>query len=145
MDDEELMSTLRRICSRIDPVPESVVEDASRALLTRRVDDQLAELVLDSAAEFAQVRGAQEQLRLLSFQLGALSLEVQLEYLDDHVAIRGLVEGMSGTPEMDLGRERRILPVDDEGMFTTEVPRGAARFRLTAANGVFVSTQWILV
>lgn len=145
MNDEEMMSALRRIYAQLDPVPENVIEDASRALETRRLDEQLAELLLDTATEFAQVRGDQEQLRLLSFQQGDLSLEVQLEYLDDRVSIRGLVEGHAGAAEVDLGGERRTLPVDPDGMFTTEVPRGAARFRLAAPGGVSVITQWVLV
>lgn len=145
MNDEELMYDLRQLCSRIDPVPASVLDDASAALRTRRLDEQLAELLLDSAAEFAQVRGDHEQVRLLSFQFGELSLEMQLEYLDDRVTINGLVEGARGGAEMDLGGEHRELPLDDDGMFTTEVPRGATRFRLAAHDGVIVTTQWILV
>jgi hypothetical protein len=145
MNDEETMSALRRLYARIDPVPRHVVHDASRALETRRLDEELAELLLDTAEEFAQVRGDQEQLRLLSFQRGDLSLEVQLEYQDDLVTVRGLVEGLSGAAEMDLGEERLRLPVDTDGMFTAEVPRGAARFRLAAPGGVSVVTQWVLV
>ena len=145
MNDEEMMSTLRRLYARLDPVPPNVVHDASRALETRRLDEQLAELLLDTAEEFAQVRGDQEQVRLLSFQRGEVSLEVQLEYQDDLVTVRGLVEGLSGTAELDLGEERRRLPVDTDGMFTAEVPRGAARFRLAAPGGVAVITQWVLV
>jgi hypothetical protein len=145
MNDEELMSELRRVCSRIDPVPTSVVDDARRALGTRRFDEQLAELLLDSAAELTEVRGDQEQVRLLSFQFGELSLEVQLAYLDDRVTINGLVEGALGTAEMELGGEHRELPIDSDGMFTTEISRGATRFRLAAQDGVVVTTQWILV
>lgn len=145
MNDEELMSDLRRVCSRIDPVPAGVVGDASAALRTRRLDEQFAELLLDSANDLAQVRGDHEQVRLLSFQFGELSLEVQLAYLDDRVTINGIVEGARGAAEMDLGGEHRELPLDDDGMFTTEVPRGATRFRMTAHDGVIVTTQWILV
>jgi hypothetical protein len=145
MNDEEMMSELRRVCSLIDPVPAGVVDDASRALRTRRFDEQLAELLLDSAAELTEVRGDHEQVRLLSFQYGELSLEVHLAYLDDRVTINGLVEGALGAAEMDLGGEHRELPIDSEGMFTTEVSRGATRFRLAAQDGVIVTTQWILV
>ncbi|TDV57490.1 hypothetical protein [Actinophytocola oryzae] len=145
MNDEELMDELRSACSRVDPVPESVLDNARGALLSRRFDEQLAELLLDSASEFAQVRGDQDQLRLLSFQLGEFSLEVQLEYVDERVTVRGLVDGISGTAEMDLGGERWALPVGTDGMFTTEIHRGAARFRVAAPDGVVVTTQWILV
>ena len=145
MNDEELMSELRRVCSQVDPVPADVVDGASRALRTRRFDEQLAELLLDSAAELTQVRGDHEQVRLLSFQFGELSLEVQLAYADDRVTIKGLVDGALGAAEIDRGGEHRELPIDNDGMFTTEISRGATRFRLAAQDGVIVTTQWILV
>ena len=145
MNDEELMSDLRRICAQLDPVPEIVVDNARAALSTRRFDEELAELLLDSAAESSQVRGDQEQVRLLSFHLAGLSLEVRVEYLADHASVHGFVEGMTGEVDVDLGSEHRVLPIDADGGFSTEVPRGAARFRLSAHDGVVVTTGWVLL
>jgi len=145
MDDEELMSDLRRICSHVDPVPESVRDNAREALVTRRFDEELAELLLDSAAELGQVRGGEERVRLLSFHLADVSLEVRVEYLDEHTSVRGFVEGVAGEIDVDLGAEHRVVPIDDGGEFSTEMPRGAARFRLRGHDGVIVTTRWVLI
>lgn len=145
-DDERLMSDLRRICAQVDPVPEVVVDNARGALLARRIDEELVELLLDSAAESDEVRGDQDQLRLLSFQLADLSLEVQVEYRGEQVALRGLVEGTSGAVELEHGGEHRTsLPIDADGEFAAEVPRGAIRFRLRAHDGVLATTRWVLL
>jgi hypothetical protein len=144
-DDDELMSELRRIGAQVDPVPELVVDNARAALLTRRIDEELAELLLDSAVESGQVRGDQERLRLLSFQLAELSLEVQVEYAGEQVSLRGLVDGMAGEIDLEAGGEHRTMPIDADGEFTAQLPRGAARFRLRAHDGRFVTTSWVLL
>ena len=144
-DDDELMADLRRMCSELDPVPEVVVDNARDALLTRRFDEELAELLLDSAAETGQVRGDQDRVRLLSFQVADLLLEVRVEYLDDRVLLHGLVEGTTGEVDVDLGTEHRMSPIDSYGGFSTEVPRGAVRFRLRGSDGAVVTTRWVLM
>jgi hypothetical protein len=143
-DDEDLMSSLRRIAAQVDPVPQDVIDGGRAAYLTRRLDAELAELLLDSAVGSAQVRGVAEQVRLLSFQLDDISLEVQAEYADDHVSVRGLVGGPSVAVEVELAGERRELPVDPDGQFGTRLPRGAARFRLRT-RGRSITTSWVLL
>jgi len=86
-DDEELMTSLSRIAARFDPVPQAVIDHGRAALLTRGLDAELAELLLDSALESTQVRGDQEQVRLLSFYVHDISVEVQVEYEDDQVSL----------------------------------------------------------
>jgi hypothetical protein len=145
-DDEELMSRLRRIAAEVDPVPETVVDSGRAALLTGGVDAELAELLLDSSVESAQVRGNQVRMRLLSFQLDDVALEVQLDYGDDRVSLRGLVDGASGAVELELGGGGyRSLPIDDSGAFTVRLPRGAARFRLRTRGGMMITTSWVLL
>lgn len=144
-DDDELMSDLRRISSQVDPVPEIVIDNACAALSTRRIDEELADLLLDSAAESDQIRGDQEHVRLLSFQLAGFSLEIQVEYTDERVSLRGLVDGLPGEVDLELGGEHRRLTVDADGGFTAQLPRGAARFRLRAHDGRLVTTRWVLL
>jgi hypothetical protein len=143
-DDEELMADLRRIAAELDPVPETVLDNGRAALLTRGLDAELAQLLLDSAVETAQVRGDQEQVRLLSFQLDDVSLELQLEYRDDQVSLRGLVAGASGAVDLERGDGDRSLPIDADGGFNARLPRGAARFRLRA-RGRLITTNWVLL
>jgi hypothetical protein len=131
----------------VDPVPETVLDAGRAALLTRGLDAELAELLLDSSVESAQVRGDQLQVRLLSFQRGEVSLEVQLEYADDQVSLSGLVDGASGEVELELGNggELRSLPIDDGGGFSVRLPRGAARFRLHTRGARVITTSWVLL
>ena len=145
-DDEDLMSSLRQIAARLDPVPEIVMDNARAALLTRGLDAELAGLLLDSSLESAQVRGEAEQVRLLSFQLDDVSLEVQVEYADDEVSLRGLVDGAPGPVDLELGRGggHQTLPVDEVGAFSARLPRGAARFRLRT-RGRVIATSWVLL
>jgi hypothetical protein len=49
-DDDRLMERLRAIAELVDPPPEFVLDAARAALLTRRLDSELAELTGDSAA-----------------------------------------------------------------------------------------------
>ena len=146
-DEDELMAELRRIAGQLDPVPELVVENGRAALLTRALDAELAELLLDSTLESAQVRGAAEQVRLLSFQLADVLLELRAEDAGDEVSLGGLVDGAGGELEVELGGGtggHRTIPVDADGGFSTRLPRGAARFRLRTRGGV-ITTSWVLL
>jgi hypothetical protein len=145
MDDDELMSWLRRVCAQVDRVPAVVVDGGRAAFLTRRMDEELAELLLDSSLPGGQVRGDQEDVRLLSFEWADVSLEIQLEYVDDQVSLRGLVTGTSGAIGLELDGELRDLPIDTAGTFGTQLPRGAARFRLRTDDGTRVATSWVLL
>jgi hypothetical protein len=147
-DDDELVAELRRIAGQLDPVPDSVVDNGRAALLTRALDAELAELLLDSALESAQVRGEAERVRLLSFQQEDVLLEVQAEYAGDQVSLRGLVDGTTGAVDLELGGGaggRRTIPIDADGGFTTRLPRGAARFRLRSRGGSLITTSWVLL
>ncbi|HEU5469189.1 MAG TPA: hypothetical protein VFV67_00940 [Actinophytocola sp.] len=147
MTDDELMSELRRIAERLEPVPEDVIDSGRAALLTRGLDAELAELLLDSAMDSAQVRGAAEHVRLLSFQLDDVSLEVQAEYAGDQVSLHGLVDGdiaEVGLERGGVGAPQR-LPIDADGGFTVLLPRGVARFRLRTRGGRVIATSWVLL
>src|SRR5262249_46475986 len=50
-EDEALLERLRAICAEVDPVPDLVFQAARAAFTLRRLDAELAELVLDSADE----------------------------------------------------------------------------------------------
>jgi hypothetical protein len=147
-DDDELMSELRRIAGQLEPVPEIVIDSGRAALLTRALEAELAELLLDSSLESSQVRGGTEQVRLLSFQLDDVLLEVQAESTGDEVSLRGLVDGATGAVGVELGGGaggQRTVPIDADGGFTTRLPRGAARFRLRSRGGGLMTTSWVLL
>ena len=72
-DDDRLLGELRRLVSRVDPVPDEVTAYAKAALGWRRIDAELAELLSDSVLEpdsLAITRGDGSQARRLTFRSG---------------------------------------------------------------------------
>src|SRR6266496_2920401 len=78
-DDDELERELRRAERLLDPVPPHLLRGAVDMFEWRTIDAELAELVFDSVAarEAMLVRGA-DQPRLLTFQAGDLSIELEV-------------------------------------------------------------------
>jgi hypothetical protein len=144
-DDDELMQRLRRIADEVDAPPELVAETARAALSTRRLDEELAELLHDSDLTTPQlVRGAGGP-RSLSFETVAVSLELQIEQADSDITVSGVVSGSSGevTVETTTAGSRRAQ-IDDNGWFRiTNLPPGALRVHVTATDASGVTTRWI--
>ncbi|MFD1149624.1 hypothetical protein [Saccharothrix hoggarensis] len=147
MNDDEFLERLRRAAAAVDPVPDLVTRGAQAALSTRRVDEELAELVADSELlAGGQVRAADDDVRLLSFEGAGVSVELQVEYAGGLVSLRGLVSGASGEAVVEVAGERRAAPIDEEGWFVASgLPRGATRVRVTAVDGTAVVTRWTSV
>jgi hypothetical protein len=147
-DDDELMQRLRRIADEVDAPPELVAETARAALSTRRLDEELAELLHDSDLTTPQlVRGAGGPggPRSLSFETVAVSLELEIEQADSHITVSGVVSGSSGEVTVETTTEGpRRAQIDDNGWFrVTNLPRGAMRVHVTATDGSGVTTRWI--
>jgi hypothetical protein len=144
--DDELMEHLRRIASEVDAAPDLVTESARAAFSTRRLDDELAELLHDSGVTTsAAVRGAQPGPRLLSFESGEVSLELQIEEVHGRLVLRGIAIGTVGDAEVETTTTGpHVAAIDHQGWFRVEtLPVEALRVRVRAANGTAVTTSWI--
>lgn len=144
-DDDDLMARLRHIAADVEGVPDLVDESARAAFLTRRLDDEIATLLGDSATHPATVRAGTPAPRLLSYESGPVSLDLEVDDdPDGGHRLRGLVTGAEGDVEVDAG-PGTTLPavVDDLGWFTVTVPRGPVRVRVRAADGTPVTTGWL--
>lgn len=140
-----LMDRLREADDRVGPVPDAVVRDARAAFVLRRLDEELAELVSDSATMAESVRGPGESVRLLSFETAEIGVELQVEQSGAGVVIRGVVTGARGQVVVETPGGRVAVDLDDEGWFVLEgVSSGPTRVRLTAADGTPVVTSWAL-
>jgi len=150
MDDRELLALLRGVLSTdgdqtVSPVPPAVRDAAAAAWAWRSVDEELAELAYDSAAEpeLAGVRGGIPHHRQLTFESGDTTLEVELsgrELLGQLLPGRRVRVRLS-TPD-GPGAE---LDSDDRGRFrVAEVPSGLFRLSYDAHDGPRRSTGWIL-
>jgi len=143
--DDRLIDRLRTIAAALDGPPELVGESARAALSTRRLDGELAELVLDTPADTAAVR-SDERIRLLAFHAVTASLEFQVHQIGARVRIRGLVTGASGEVVVETARQQRAGRIDAGGWFTIDgLSHGLIRLRVRADDGTTVTTRWISV
>lgn len=140
------MEQLRRIANEVDAVPDLVSESARAAFSTRHLEDELAELLRDSyATSPAEVRLEQPGPRLLSFEAGGVSLELQIEENHGQLVLRGLAIGTAGDAEVEtMTTGPRAAVIDKQGWFRVEaLPVEPVRIRVQAADGRAVTTGWI--
>ncbi|HSV66973.1 MAG TPA: hypothetical protein VLJ59_13815 [Mycobacteriales bacterium] len=149
-DDETLLRRLRTVLDEVDPTPDLVMLSARSAFSLRRLDAELAELVRDSYDQpvgAVAVRAAGlADVRMLSFEVGPLSVELQVTERD---GARQLVAHVTGVTlakaileSTDLPRE---LATDDGVLVAEEVPTGRLRLRLSTVDGPTYVTSWVLV
>jgi hypothetical protein len=146
-DDDLLMEQLRGVAGAAQGVPELVDQAARAALSTRRLDAELAELVLDSQADTASPVRGDDQTRLLTFRTAHATVELEVRPAGDTVDLRGFATGTSGevVVETAAGRRHRA-PVDTGGWFSLDhLPRTSVRLLLTGTSGTEVTTSWTLL
>jgi hypothetical protein len=146
--DEALLARLREVLDRVDPMPPQL-PDAAKALFgLRRLEEELAELVRDSAEEHGRllaVRG-EGDVRLISFETGPVTVELQVT---ERGELRDLVAQVSGTAvaraEVETSAGRQHVQLDDS-LFTLDgVPAGLLRLRLLTAAGRDLVTSWVRI
>ena len=139
---DALEADLRRIAALADPPPARVHHAALAAFATRRIDEELAELVRDSDLAPAGDLRAEDDVRLLSFEHHGVSVELQVHH-GRRVSVHGVVTGASGEVVLELPGERATADLDDDGWFILDnIPGGTARLHVTAADGTAVVTSW---
>ena len=146
--DEALLGQLRLVVDQLDPVPAHLADGAKALLGLRRLDEELAELVRDSAEEQGRllaVRG-EGDVRLISFETGPVTVELQVT---ERQGVRDLVAQVSGTAvvraEVETAGGRTPVPVEDS-LFTVEgAPAGLLRLRLLTAAGRDLVTSWVKI
>ncbi len=148
-DDDELERELRRAERLLDPVPPHLLRGAVDMFEWRTIDAELAELVFDSVAarEAMLVRGA-DQPRLLTFQAGDLSIELEVTGTGAARGIAGrLIPAQPADIEIRYGDRQLTVSADALGRFSVTSPgSGPLSLRCrpagSAASGQVV-TDWI--
>jgi hypothetical protein len=139
---DALEADLRRIAALADPPPARVHHAALAAFATRRIDEELAELVRDSDLAPAGDLRAEDDVRLLSFEHLGVSVELQVQH-GRRTSVHGVVTGATGDVVLELLGERLTAGIDDDGWFAlADVPGGTARLHVTAVDGTAVVTAW---
>jgi hypothetical protein len=141
--DDELLAQLRRIADEADAPPDFVTDSARAAFSTRRLDDELADLLRDSDLAPSAVRGVGP--RLLSFETAGLSIELQIEQRAGRVWVGGLVIGLAQEIEVQTTTTApRRIPTDGRGWFhADDLPAEPLRIRVPTTEGTAVTTGWI--
>ncbi|MFF6911277.1 hypothetical protein [Streptomyces sp. NPDC012466] len=145
-DDEEfdaglLEEELRQAAAVLDPVPAQLQQIAVDAYALHDLDARVAELTFDSLVDALPVRGAGDVPRMLTFQAGEVTVDVE-------VTAQGLM-GQVLPPQPArievLGGPRPGSPLtaDDLGRFTGDAPpSGPFALRLRTGGDVVV-TEWL--
>jgi hypothetical protein len=139
--DDALVERLRALAAVTDPLP-AHVEEAARAAFETRTLDELARLVSDSAdGEAVLTRAEPGAVRMLSFAVGEVAIDLQVEVADEVATVRGLLRGAAGPVTVEVrGRTAITAEVDAAGYFTaTGLPGDVPAVRVRAAG---TTTEW---
>ena len=144
--DEALLLRLGAVLEKIDPTPPEVLTEGQAQFGLRRLEEELAELVRDSAEDrggLLAVRG-EGDVRLISFETGPVTVELQVT---ERGTLRDLVAQVSGTAvvgaEVETSTGRRDVPVEESLFSAEDVPAGLLRLRLRTAAGRDLVTSWV--
>ncbi len=147
IQDDPLFRRLRAVAEQADPVPDFVLEAGRAAFLMRRIDAELAELVMDSAVDAGSVlvRGpGDDQVRMLSFETDRVSIDIQVTTAAGARTLLVVVEGASGEVTIETAAGTSTATIDAHGRFSVAgVPAGTVRLHLTADDGSAVTTSWV--
>ena len=145
-NDEALLLELGTVLDELDPMPPEVVIEARALFGLRLLDEELAELVRDSAEDrggLLAVRG-EGDVRLISFETGPVTVELQVT---ERGAVRDLVAQVTGTAlvgaEVETSSGRRNIPIEDSLFTVEDVPAGFLRLRLHTLAGRHLVTSWV--
>jgi hypothetical protein len=145
---DALIDRLRRAALAADPPPPELEASARAAFGMGRLDDELAELLHDTAAvETAGVRdGSADAPRLVSFGTNEVGADVELVVAGDGYRVTGVVSGPVVTAALQTPTTVHDLTLDEHGRFRHDGLAGAAmRLELRTESGYTVVTPWVRV
>ena len=145
MNDDELLIVLGEVLAEDERVSSRSTEAAESAFRWLRVDDELAELVFDSADApmLAGVRGA-APLRQLTYRFDDLLIDCEVS----HDTLLGqLIPVLPARVELwSVDGARRPLDLDEDGRFVAKPPPGGpVSIRCSRAGHKDIVTPWLLV
>ena len=145
-NDEAVLVRLGAVLDELDPMTVEVLSEGRALFGLRRLDEELAELVRDSAEDrsgLLAVRG-EGDVRLISFETGPVTVELQVT---ERGAVRDLVAQVTGTAlvgaEVETSAGRRDIPIEDSLFTVEDIPAGLLRLRLHTVAGRHLVTSWV--
>ena len=146
VSDDELLALVGRALRAAEPVPDRVLAGARAAWTWRTIDEELAELVFDSAAELTGVR-SEDTARQLTFRAPGVEIEVMVVDDASRRIVGQLIPPGEFTVQLAIGDQVLEEPTDRLGRFTFEaVAPGPVRISVIDPDGTHVvSTEWVLL
>ncbi|MGI8810206.1 MAG: hypothetical protein ACR2KK_20645 [Acidimicrobiales bacterium] len=140
--DDMLLSELRALAARHDPIPPEALAAARSAIAWRTLDAELAELTAES--ELVGVRGG-DGPELLTFDAPGLTVEIEVAALNGRRRLLGqLVPPVPGRVEVRHAGLTVTVEADAAGRFLADdVVAGPVSLRC-AAGSHLVETDWFL-
>lgn len=148
LDDDELMALLGQAVAEADAVPEHRREAARAAFTWRSVDEELAELLHDSALDAgAAVRSSAGGPRSLAFGRSGLTLEVEADgdrLLGEVVAEGDAAADGPATVTLQRPGAADVTETADAAGFVRFVGVGPGAVRFVVARGGWsLTTPWV--
>ena len=146
VSDDDLLALVGRALRTADPVPERVLEGARAAWTWRTIDEELAMLVFDSAAELTGVR-SEDTARQLTFRAPGMEIEVMVTDEAARRIVGQLVPPGAFTITLHAGDTELTMATDRLGRFSFDpVAPGPVRLVVADPDGtVVVTTEWVLL
>jgi hypothetical protein len=146
--DEDLLALLQEALT-YGPCPPAVVAAAKDAFGWRDIDAQLAALTFDSLLETGElvgVRSATLEARLLTFECGEVTVEIELADGSGGRINGQLVPPQAAEIEVRYAGGSLTITASAAGRFwVTELPRGPISLICRFADGTVVQTEWVVL
>ncbi|MBC2864617.1 hypothetical protein H1R13_06315 [Streptomyces mexicanus] len=141
VEDGLLEEELRQAAAALDPVPQALRQLALDAYALYDLDARVAELTFDSLLDSLPVRGAGDVPRMLTFQVGELSVDVEVG--GDGLMGQVLPPQPARIEVLSGPGPGASLTADELGRFTgAPPPVGPFALRLHTGGDVVV-TEWL--
>lgn len=147
VSDDELLELVGRALRGADPVPDHVLAGARAAWTWRTIDQELAELVFDSAAELTGVR-SEDTARQLTFRAPGMEIEVMVVDEASRRIVGQLIPPGAYTVQLLTSGDHVLEePTDRLGRFAFDsVAPGPVRIAVADPDGAHViTTEWVLL
>jgi hypothetical protein len=144
-DHDEMIALLRREAAAADAPPPELAESAKAAFGLSRLEDELAELLHDTALEPAGLRsGGDGAPRMVSFGATEVAADVEIAEDEHGCTVTGMVSGPVSLVVLQTPDTEQRVDVDQHGRFkVTGVLARVLRFQLATRSGYNVVTPWV--
>ncbi|MFF8593814.1 hypothetical protein ACF061_20670 [Streptomyces sp. NPDC015220] len=140
-DEALLEEELRQAAAVLDPVPVELRQLALDAYALHDLDARVADLTFDSLLDAIPVRGASDVPRMLTFQAGGLTIDV--EVTGDGLMGQLIPPRPARIEVLHGPRPGARLTADDLGRFTGEAPPAGPFALRLRTGGDTVVTEWL--